>query len=144
MTAATVPDGFVEHGRPSAVTDPWEPIYRNTNHQAVSLAILIRPPHCNGRGFLHGGVITCLADNAMGLSVARELRRANDSPDARGYTLGLNIDFVRRANVGDWVEFRPIVRKAGRTISLVDCEVIANDTDLVARAGATFISDRSD
>ena len=85
-----VPEGFVPHPRKSAVTNPWEPIWVRPLEQAVQLAVRIAPAHCNARGFLHGGVIASLADNAMGLSLAH-------TTGTSAVTVGLTIDFVRSA-----------------------------------------------
>ena len=138
----SVPDGFVPHDRPSPVTDPWQPLYRRVAGGSFAIGLRIDTAHCNGRGFLHGGVIAALADNAMGLS-AIETLRAGGRPSS-GYTLNLSIDYVRRGEIGDWVEFRPTVHKAGRTVSLVDCAVVANDDTLVARATASFMTPAAD
>lgn len=142
--STTVPPGFGPHRRSSPITDPWQPLYANIENGIVRLGLHVRIDHCNGRHFLHGGLITSLADNAMGLSV-RETMRLAATPDSSVepsavVTLSLNVDFVRRANIGDWVEFRPGVRKVGRSISLTDCLVLANDEHLVARATASFKS----
>ena len=49
--------------RRSAVTDPWLPLFSKAGGGVVQLALRVRPAHCNGKGFLHGGVINALADN---------------------------------------------------------------------------------
>ena len=69
-----VPEGFASHDRKSPVTDPWEPLFARQRDGVVELGLVLRPAHCNSRGFVHGGVIAALADNATGLSAAR--RRA--------------------------------------------------------------------
>ena len=67
----TIPDGFAQHFRDSSVTDPWRPIYSRVGTDCVEIGVMLRPVHCNSRGFVHGGVIATLADNAMGLSLAQ-------------------------------------------------------------------------
>ncbi len=63
-----VPSGYEPHFRKSPVTDPWEPLFVRRDGGALSLGLRIAAAHCNGRGLLHGGVISALADNAMGLA----------------------------------------------------------------------------
>jgi hypothetical protein len=60
------PAGYVPHDRHSPMTAPWEPIYARRTDSALQLAVQIREPHCKARGLAHGGLITALADNAMG------------------------------------------------------------------------------
>jgi acyl-coenzyme A thioesterase PaaI-like protein len=40
----------------------------------------LRAVHCNSRGFVHGGVIAALADNAMGLSFVRVFKATVEDP----------------------------------------------------------------
>lgn len=68
-----LPEGFERHTRRSGLTDPWEAIYTRRSRHGVSLAIRAGAAHANGRGFVHGGLITALADNAMGLSCGQQV-----------------------------------------------------------------------
>ena len=71
-----IPPGFERHFRQSPVTDPWEPIYSRKTSDVVVLGLVAEAAHTNSRGFVHGGLISALADNAMGLSCARRLGEA--------------------------------------------------------------------
>ena len=142
MSPDSAPAGFVRHDRPSPMTDPWQPLHRRIADGTVVLGLEIREAHCNGRYFMHGGLITTLADNAMGLSVL-ELKKKQGGSPAHGVTLNLSVDFIRRGEIGDWVEFRPRIDKLGRTISLVGCEIVANGDQVLARASASYLSTAS-
>ena len=135
-----VPEGFAPHFRKSMVTDPWEPLFSRQLEEAVQIGVRLRDVHCNSRGFVHGGVIATLADNAMGLSLVKRLRAARqDAPDPAigAVTVSLSVDYVATAQVGQWLQIEPRVVKAGRSLGFVDALVTA-DGDLVARANATF------
>lgn len=139
MTTASddIPQGFVPHSRTSPATDPWEPLFSKVGDQKVVLATRIRSAHCNSKGFLHGGVLSALADNAMGLSAieaanALGLRRAR-----AGVTLSLAIDFLSTGGIGQWLEVVPRVLKVGRSVAFVDC-VVSADGKAIARASASF------
>ncbi|HEV7385002.1 MAG TPA: PaaI family thioesterase, partial [Phenylobacterium sp.] len=99
MTQDTLapPQGFAAHGRTSPLTAPWEPIYARETDRALILGVFVREAHCNSRGFAHGGLIGALADNAMGLSCSRRLDGA-----ARLVTVSLSVDFLGRAQIGQW------------------------------------------
>jgi hypothetical protein len=69
-----IPPGFARHFRKSPVTDPWEPLYSRRDGDIFCLGLRIAKSHCNARGMLHGGVISALADNALGISCLRPYR----------------------------------------------------------------------
>jgi uncharacterized protein (TIGR00369 family) len=130
------PDGFEPHARKSPLTDPWEPLYARTLTDRTVLGLHVGPAHTNSRGFLHGGLIAALADNAMGLSCGVVLRR--DGAAAGGLvTVTLGIDYVGRAEIGQWLTFDTTFTRTGRTLCFAELEVAA-DGQPVARARATF------
>jgi acyl-coenzyme A thioesterase PaaI-like protein len=85
-----IPQGYAAHFRRSPVTEPWEPLFSRVVEGTAILAIRIRQAHCNGKGFLHGGVVSALADNAMiGLSLIETLRREGVERGRAGITVNL-------------------------------------------------------
>jgi uncharacterized protein (TIGR00369 family) len=131
-----IPAGYVEHDRKSPLTAPWEPIYARRSERAVQLAVEIRPPHCNSRGLVHGGLIAALADNAMGLSAISAVIADGGTPQ-RALTVSLSLDFVDAARPGEWLEIVPVVIRAGHSLAFVECRVVVGDRT-VARGSATF------
>jgi acyl-coenzyme A thioesterase PaaI-like protein len=134
MTApeGLVPEGFERHTRRSGLTEPWEPIYARRSTHGVSLAIRASAAHANSRGFVHGGLITALADNAMGLSCGEQVANASGL-----VTVSLSVDFVGFAKVGQWLEIRPEVIKAGKSLCFASALVLA-DESVCARASGVF------
>jgi len=130
------PEGFAPHFRQSPLTAPWEPIFSRRTAQAVQIGLHIREAHCNSRGFVHGGLISALADNAMGLS-AGHLAQQTAGEQRRPVTVNLAVDFTGTGKVGQWLSFEPRVLKLTRTLAFVDCVVLA-DGAILARANATF------
>ncbi|HVZ68137.1 MAG TPA: PaaI family thioesterase [Rhizomicrobium sp.] len=128
-----IPEGFDLHFRKSPLTDPWEPLYSRRTPEAVILGLRLDRPHTNARGFAHGGLISALADNAMGLSCGAHLR----TPAAGLVTVSLNVDFMGRGEIGQWLEFRTSFVKAGRSLCFAQCFVTADDKP-IARASASF------
>ncbi|MBB5054019.1 uncharacterized protein (TIGR00369 family) [Afipia massiliensis] len=129
---ATIPEGFEPHIRPSPITAPWEPIYYKRTQDAVLLGVRLAEPHTNSRGFAHGGFITALADNAMGLSCG--MKRDGKT---RLLTASLSIDFISSAKIGQWVSIETDVIKVGRKLCFAQCIVTA-DGKRCARASGTF------
>lgn len=132
-----MPDGYQPHSRRSPLTDPWEPLFARTVPGAMHLAVQIREVHCNSRGLAHGGLISALADNAMGLSAVHHARKLSGAENASAVTVSLTLDFIDAAHIGDWLEFQPVVLKVGRTLAFVDCRVVCGER-LVARGSASF------
>ena len=126
------PVGFARHDRRSPLTDPWEPLYSRKAEGAVVLGLRAGPAHTNSRGFVHGGLIGALADNAMGLSCARRLNHTGGL-----VTVNLNVDFLGTALDGQWLEFDTVFVKPGRTLCFAQAFITA-DGQPCARANAVF------
>jgi len=126
------PVGFARHDRSSPLTDPWEPLYSRKADRAVILGLRAGSAHTNSRGFVHGGLIGALCDNAMGLSSARVSGHTGGL-----VTVSLNIDFLGTAFEGQWLEFDTVFVKPGRTLCFAQAFVTA-DGQPCARANAVF------
>ncbi|HEY2708089.1 MAG TPA: PaaI family thioesterase [Caulobacteraceae bacterium] len=126
------PVGFSRHYRQSPLTDPWEPLYSRKSDASVSLGFLAAAPHANSRGFVHGGMISALADNAMGLSCGQALE---GGPSL--VTVNLAVDFLGSASLGQWVEITPKVTRAGGTLCFAEATITA-DGEPCATAHGTF------
>ena len=127
-----VPDGFERHFRQSPLTDPWEPLYSKRTEKAGIIGLRLARPHTNSRGLIHGGLIAALSDNAMGYSCAHIMGGASSL-----VTIGLALDFVGTAQVGQWLSVETDVIKTGSTICFAQCLIKADDS-IIARANATF------
>lgn len=130
MTA--VPEGFEPHFRKSPLTDPWEPLYSKRVDDHIALGLRADIAHCNSRGFVHGGLISALADNAMGLSCG-----ARHAALGGLVTISLHIDFIGTAKKGDWLEFVTTSIKTGKSIDAAQGHVLANGA-LCAHISATY------
>ncbi len=127
-----VPHGFSRHDRKSPLTEPWEPLYRRISGYTVVLGLRAGAAHTNSRGFVHGGLISALADNAMGLSCARMLGEGSSL-----VTVNLTVDFLGSAFTGQWLEFDTVFVKPGGTLCFTQAFVTA-DGQPCARANGVF------
>lgn len=127
-----VPEGFVLHDRRSPVTDPWRPIWARRSDTAFHLGLYLAEAHTNSRGLAHGGLISALADNAMGLTCW--LHR----PESGGLvTVNLSVDFMGAGRIGQWLEIRPEMIRTGQTLAFARALILADDA-VIAQAAATF------
>jgi uncharacterized protein (TIGR00369 family) len=124
--------GFAPHDRKSPLTAPWEPLYSRIAGERVILGVRAAAAHTNSRGFVHGGLISALADNAMGLSCARTLDLAGGL-----VTVNLAVDFLGSAFPGQWLEFDTVFVKPGSTLCFAQAFVTA-DGKPCARASGVF------
>ncbi|MDB5474799.1 MAG: putative phenylacetic acid degradation-related protein [Phenylobacterium sp.] len=127
-----LPAGFAPHDRKSPLTEPWEPLYARKTADRVILGLRAAEAHTNSRGFVHGGLISALADNAMGLSCARALGQLSGL-----VTVNLTLDFLGIARTGQWLEFDTVFVKPGKTLCFAQAFVTA-DGEPCARANAVF------
>ncbi|WP_293676724.1 PaaI family thioesterase [uncultured Phenylobacterium sp.] len=129
---AHVPDGFVADERDSPATNAWKPIYRRMAGDTVIIGLRVTSAHTNSRGFVHGGLISALADNAMGHSCASRI-----GPDSTLVTVSLTVDFLGPAFPGQWLEFDTVFVKPGGTLCFTQAFVTA-DGQPCARTNGVF------
>jgi uncharacterized protein (TIGR00369 family) len=94
--------------------------------------------HANPMGTLHGGILCDIADVAMGVALWTTLQ-----PGETFTTLELKINFLKPFWTGKLQALGRIV-KAGKTISLVECDVVDSEQKLVARAVSTCMTLRDE
>jgi uncharacterized protein (TIGR00369 family) len=91
------------------------------------------PQHANPMGTVHGGVLCDVADAAMGMAYAATLDEGESFT-----TLELKINFLRPVRSGRLTATGRVV-KGGRTVGLVECDVVDAEDRLVARASSTCL-----
>ena len=87
----------------------------------------------NSSGVVHGGMISALADSAMG----RSLRTIKPGV-ARSMSFDLKLSFISAAKVGETLRATGRVVHFGRRTAVTDCRVEGRNGRLVATASATF------
>ncbi len=92
------------------------------------------PQHANPMGTLHGGVLCDIADAAMGMAYAATLDEGETFT-----TLELKINFLKPVRTGKLTATGRVV-KGGRTVGLVECDVVDDKDRLIARASSTCMT----
>lgn len=87
--------------------------------------------HANPMGSLHGGILCDVADAAMGMAFGSTL-----DPNETFTTLELKINFLKPVWTAKLQATGRVVRR-GRTIGLVECDILDEQGNLVSRASAT-------
>ncbi len=87
--------------------------------------------HANPMGTLHGGILCDVADAAMGMAFASTLESGESFT-----TLELKINFMKTIWDGRIQAVGRVVKR-GRTIGLVECEILDEEATLVAKVSST-------
>ena len=94
------------------LVDPFEihigPAFGQGESGRRRYAIRVEEHHCNMRGVAHGGMLMTFADLALGQAVWDATDRAPS------VTLNMQSQFLRPANLGDWVEVAPELTRRTR------------------------------
>jgi uncharacterized protein (TIGR00369 family) len=102
------------------------------------VALEAGPRHANPMGTVHGGVLCDTADAAMGMAYAATLEEGETFT-----TLELKINFLKPVRTGRLTATGRVV-KGGRTVGLVECDVVDDKDRLVARAASTCMTLRGE
>ena len=87
----------------------------------------------NSSGFVHGGIISSLADSAMGRSV-----HTIKPGVVRATSFDLKLNFINAAKIGESLRATGKVVHAGRRTVVTECRVEDRNGKLVATASGTF------
>ncbi len=99
----------------------------------LRLGLRAEDRHANHRGTVQGGLLSTLADFALGRAIETD---AEDGKDRA--TVSLTVDFLKPAKPGDWIEARTKVDRVGGTLSFADCSLMVDDREIV-RARAVWV-----
>ena len=87
--------------------------------------------HGNPMGTVQGGILAAMADAAMGWAYMTTLG------DGESYTtVEMKVNFLRAVRAGR-ISARARVKNAGRTLGLIECDVVDGSDKLVAHAVST-------
>lgn len=125
------PEGFFEDSGRGPFTSHNGPIYRRDDGVAVEVGLHVLQRHCNGLGFLHGGMISAFADGALAWCVWRNTRKSS-------VTMRLALDFLEVVRLEDWLVARPVHIAMDGDIVHVEADLIRNETSIASHASAVF------
>lgn len=109
------------------------PSYLATGEGDLRSGIWVLDRHCNGMGFMHGGMICAFADSALAWAVWSATERMS-------VTIKLTMEFMGIVQEGSWLEAHPQVKGVDGDLVHVMADMKTEDGALVARADAVFRS----
>jgi uncharacterized protein (TIGR00369 family) len=112
----------------------WVGISLGSVGQGTSeLTLDLEPHHFNPQRIVHGGIISLMADTAIGVALRSRLAAGLTHRTAQ-----LNVHFLRSSDKGRVIA-RGRALHSGKRMGYGEAEVIDGDGNLLARASATFI-----
>lgn len=97
---------------------------------SVHLELPVESIHTNLYGIVHGGVLTTMADTAMGAACLVQNKKV--------VTLALTIDFMHSVSIGERVIATARVLHDGAHVMTCESELQSVDGKLFAKSNATF------
>ena len=128
-----VPDGFIPHEGQGPFLQEVGPIHVREGGGELAFGLRAEERHANHRGTVQGGLLSTLADFALGRAIEAD---AEDGKDRA--TVSLTVDFLKPAEPGDWIETRTRVDRVGGTLAFADCSLMVGEREVV-RARAVWV-----
>jgi uncharacterized protein (TIGR00369 family) len=100
---------------------------------AAVVDMVAKEEMANSMGYVHGGMISALADSAMGRAL-----RTIEPAVARSMSFDLKLNFISAAKMGETLRATGRVVHAGRRTAVTECRVEGPGHRLVATASGTF------
>lgn len=129
-------DGFSRLPRRSPFGDAAGPLLVRYDSDGPVFAVRISEQHANARGTAHGGLLSTVADLALGYASA-----VSTEPPTQLRTISLSIDFIAAVEVGDLVVIKPHVLRVGSRLAHVRGDLRVGER-IAARASAVFAVNR--
>ena len=125
------PPGFATTPSRGKFTLHNGPTFRASAPGDLRTGLWVLDRHCNGMGFLHGGMICSFADSALAWAVWSESGKMS-------VTIKLNMEFMDIVKEGCWLEAHPHVTVVDGDLVHVSARLIKDDGGIAARADAIF------
>jgi uncharacterized protein (TIGR00369 family) len=127
------PDGFEPFDNQGPFLEAIGPVHVREADDGPAFGLRAEERHANHRGTVQGGLLSTLADFALGRAIEAD---AEDGKDRA--TVSLTVDFLKPARPGDWIESRTTVDRVGGTLSFADCSLTVEGREIV-RARAVWV-----
>ena len=133
-----IPEGFkrLEAGGPYFRL--MGPVYtRRSDGGTAILALRVGQHHLNIQGVTHGGMLTTMADAALGINLALARGRRGGQ-----VTVSLTADFLSGGREGDWLEAHVVITRMGKRLAYANCDLKVGERHVLRSSAVFAIVDR--
>jgi uncharacterized protein (TIGR00369 family) len=124
------PPGYVPaEGRGNFSTHNGPYYYRPGEGEMAEQAFFALERHCNGMGFVHGGMLSAFMDGVLAGAAYR------GSGGKIGVTIHLSIDFLHMARRGEWVMGEARATRVTSDVAFVEGRAFVGARDVVRCSG---------
>ena len=135
MSDDNIPTGFTRADFTPGFLDHGGPYYLAPREDAPMLVGLrICDHHINYKDAAHGGVISTFADVALSHAVY-DAERPRLAPS----TVNLQVNYLKRAKLGYWLEARVRIDRLGGTLAYTSGEIVRGDEPIATMSGVFAI-----
>jgi uncharacterized protein (TIGR00369 family) len=99
----------------------------------VEIEYIGRPEMNNGLGLVQGGILSAMIDNAM----AGAIYSLNGNYSFN--TIGLNVEYLFGAKIGEPILAKAAVIKEGKTIIFCECQLFDSAGRILTKASSTLV-----
>ena len=101
-----------------------------TENGGVRLELLVQSQHSNCYDILHGGVMTTMADTAMGAACFQKNKKV--------VTVSMTTEFMHAVKIGTKIFTDAKILHDGNQIMICECRIVDETGFLFAKVNATF------
>jgi uncharacterized protein (TIGR00369 family) len=98
----------------------------------LSVEVFLREDFGNPGGILHGGVISGIIDEVIGMTTFTLGR------EGFFVAINLNVDFLRPGKIGETIRVESEIIRAGKTMAHAECKVFDLQNKLIAKASSNL------
>ncbi|MBI5105607.1 MAG: PaaI family thioesterase [Solirubrobacterales bacterium] len=133
-TTSEIPEGFSPYPEPGRFLELIGPVHvrESEGDEPPVLGLRLDERHLNHRGTVQGGLLTTLADFALGRVIRHDADHEHELA-----TVSITSDFLGPASAGDWVEAHAHAERVGGRLAFADCALVVDGREIV-RSRAVF------
>ncbi|MEY3854140.1 MAG: hypothetical protein RIS68_154 [Bacteroidota bacterium] len=117
----------IADGNPNPISTWLDGTLRKADMGSISVEFVVREDQCNHAGVLHGGIISTMLDELMGMTlITIEI-------DHLYVTINLHVDFLFGAKAGETVTVTSEVFRVGKKIANVEAKMYNAEGKILAK-----------
>jgi acyl-coenzyme A thioesterase 13 len=117
----------IADGNPNPISTWLDGTLKKADMGSISVEFVVREDQCNHAGVLHGGIISTMLDELMGMTlITIEI-------DFLYVTINLHVDFLFGAKAGETVTVTSEVFRVGKKIANVEAKMYNAEGKILAK-----------